>query len=88
MKINTKEEIREITNSRNDSFLRGYDVVKVGSSKRYEITPNDTGVEVTEWNVTKYYYKDGHTEEALGGCTIDIEKSVRKRVTKAIGEYE
>jgi hypothetical protein len=82
MKIETKEEIDEKMND----FLKSRKIVKVGSFKRYEITFGKDGVEVIDWSVTKYYYKDGHTDEALNGCTITIDRSVRKRVAKAIGE--
>lgn len=82
MKINTKETVEEV--EKKNCFLRDKGIVKVGSFKRYEITPDGKGVEVTDWNVTKYYFKDGLTEESLNGCTVHIETEVLKKVSKGI----
>lgn len=81
-RIETKEIIEEAT-----KFLKYRGIVKVGSLQRYEITPDEKGVEVTDWYVTKYYQKDGKTTESCNGCTIHIAKESRKKVGKAIGDF-
>jgi hypothetical protein len=84
MAIETKETIEEVKKS--NSYLLRKGIVKVGSFFRYEIKRDEKGVEVTDWSVTRYYYKDGHTEESLNGCTIHIAKEVLKKVNKIMGE--
>jgi hypothetical protein len=81
MNIESNETVKEA-----NKFLKSHGIGKVGSLKRYEIKPDGNGIEVTDWSVIRYYYKDGQVEENLNGCTIHISKEVRKRLGKIIGD--